>query len=296
MSPSDRCRASSASESCVIGSGLVRLASRSYAAGKAATATSSPWAWRVEPPTRPASSVLEPAAEPSARRSDAISRSPRKRPSLHRLDRPLDPRLERLERVAAEELRVQAREHVGAADVVEEDDLAADPDQDAGLAVQARQRGRVLVDRGAALDVDRLLRARRRRGLEALRLRRDLVPDGLLARPALLAERRVGRVRRGLELGRAERPAARLDAAHRQARLRVRRDERELLDDPVLLRADELLALVEQDELVERVLDQELADDRLGVDLRDERARARRPRRGRRTRASARRAGRAGRA
>ena len=48
------------------------------------------------------------------------------------------------------------------------------------------------------------------------------------------------------------------------------RDERELLDDPVLLRADELLALVEQDELVERVLDQELADDRLGVDLLDD--------------------------
>src|SRR4029079_16150946 len=124
MSPSDRCLASSASESCVIGWGLVRLASRSYAAGKAATATSSPWAWRVEPPTRPASSVREPAAEPSASRTDprsgagavcCVRGGGEELPPREGCDRPLDPRLERLERVAAQELRVQAREHVGAA-------------------------------------------------------------------------------------------------------------------------------------------------------------------------------------
>jgi hypothetical protein len=75
-----------------------------------------------------------------------------------------------------------------------------------------------------------------------------------------LAELRVGRARRGGECARAIRPATLLDATDRDLELRARRDQDRALEDPVLLRADELLALVEEGGGGEGVRDKEGLD------------------------------------
>jgi hypothetical protein len=49
---------------------------------------------------------------------------------------------------------VEAGEDLGAADVVEADEAADNPDEDAGLAVEPRQGLQVLVERGAVIDVE----------------------------------------------------------------------------------------------------------------------------------------------
>src|SRR5207247_2901952 len=51
-------------------------------------------------------------------------------------ERLVDRRLERLERVAAQQVQVEPGEDVGAADVVEADEPAGDPDENAALAVE----------------------------------------------------------------------------------------------------------------------------------------------------------------
>jgi hypothetical protein len=121
------------------------------------------------------------------------------------------------------------------------------------------------------VHVHRLLRRGRRERAEARRLRRDLGPDrGLAAaRVPVLAQRRVGGARRRLERRRRVLPAAGLDAARGKRQLRACGHERRPLEHPVLLGADELLALVEEDELVERVVQRELLDDALLADLGD---------------------------
>jgi hypothetical protein len=68
---------------------------------------------------------------------------------------------------------------------------------------------------------------------------------------------------------RAARPAALLDARDRDLQSRARIDEDAHVQDAILLRADELLAVVEQDARVERVLDHELGNGPRLVDLAD---------------------------
>ena len=100
-------------------------------------------------------------------------------------------------------------------------------------------------------DVHLLGGAGRRAHAEPRRLRGDLAPDGALRgraevvpKPAQLGMRRP---RRGREPARAVRPAALLDALRRDLQLRAGGDEDRALEHAVLLRADELLALVEED-------------------------------------------------
>ena len=100
--------------------------------------------------------------------------------------------------------------------------------------------------------------ARQRRGEQRLRLA-----------PAQLGVRRV---RRGREPCRARAPAALLDARDGDPRLRPAADEHGHVEDAVLLRADELLAVVEQDVGVERVVDRELGHRAGRVDLGDREA------------------------
>ena len=69
---------------------------------------------------------------------------------------------------------------------------------------------------------------------------------------------------RRVEVGRGAVPAALLDAGDGDRQLRAGADEHGDVEDPVLLGADELLAVVEQHGLVERVDDRELGH-RAGV-------------------------------
>ena len=119
----------------------------------------------------------------------------------------------------------------------------------------------------------RLERVAVRRGLgadaHALLLVAHLVPDvalGETARERLrgehlgLAAPEVGvrDVLRGAERVALPAPASLLDAGDGDRQLRARADEDADVEDPVLLRADELLAVVEQHGAVGRVLDDEL--------------------------------------
>jgi hypothetical protein len=74
-------------------------------------------------------------------------------------------------------------------------------------------------------------------------------------------------VLRGRERGTARTPATFLDAGDRQACLALRRHEHGHVEDPVLLCAGELLAVVEQDVRIERVMRQELRHGPGRVDL-----------------------------
>jgi hypothetical protein len=74
-------------------------------------------------------------------------------------------------------------------------------------------------------------------------------------------------VRRGLEELRAPRPAPLLDAGDGDLQRRLRLDEHRDVEDAVLLRAHEFLAVVQQDAFGEWVLDHELRDASRLVDL-----------------------------
>jgi hypothetical protein len=63
-------------------------------------------------------------------------------------------------------------------------------------------------------------------------------------------------------------PATLLDARNWDARLTLRGDEHRHVQDPVLLRAQQLLAVVEEHGRLERVDDRELGHGPGGVDLR----------------------------
>ena len=124
--------------------------------------------------------------------------------------------LDRVERVAAKELEVEAGEDVRAADIVEADELAGDSDQRAGLPVEPRQRLSVLVERRAAVVIERLGGASRRVGVQPSLLGGDLAPDLALVEGAgevaRAAQRRVRRARRGRKATAPVRPAPLLDA------------------------------------------------------------------------------------
>jgi len=62
-------------------------------------------------------------------------------------------------------------------------------------------------------------------------------------------------------------PATLLDAGDGNARLALRRDEHRHVQDPVLLRAEQLLAVVEEDARLERVRHEELGHGAGRVDL-----------------------------
>ena len=72
------------------------------------------------------------------------------------------------------------------------------------------------------------------------------------------AQIRGSRVRRGPESGRARTPAPFLDARDGDCRLRAGGDEHGHVENPVLLRARQLLAVVEEHVAVERIVDGEL--------------------------------------
>ena len=188
------------------------------------------------------------ARSPWRRREEALDRRLRYPP--------LDRALEGVERVAAEELEVEAGEDVRAADVVEADDLARDRDQCAGLAVSARQRLRVSssVAPRSTYIASWAPVGRSSRAAPTSRRRCSRPRSGRGRRRVLVAAKlRVGGARRGREAARAVRPAARLDAGDRDVELGAGRDEDRPLEDAVLLGADELLALVEEDALLQRV-------------------------------------------
>jgi hypothetical protein len=122
--------------------------------------------------------------------------------------------------------------------------------------------------------------------VEAARLRRDLVPDRALVGTGLEAERepragglvlhppqrRIGRLRRGPEVlavaGAV--PAPVLDAADRHPHARPGGHEDGHVEGPVLLGAEDLFALVEQDRDVGRVDDHEVVHGRAAVELLDD--------------------------
>lgn len=64
-------------------------------------------------------------------------------------------------------------------------------------------------------------------------------------------------------------PASFLDARNGNRRLRAGRDEHGHVEDPVLLRADQLLAVVEEHVAVEQIVDGELRHEPGRVDLGD---------------------------
>jgi hypothetical protein len=66
---------------------------------------------------------------------------------------------------------------------------------------------------------------------------------------------------RGAEAVALAAPASLLDARDGDRELRARADEDADVEDPVLLRADELLAVVEQDGVVREVLDESSGTD-----------------------------------
>lgn len=74
---------------------------------------------------------------------------------------------------------------------------------------------------------------------------------------------------RGREPLRAVGPAAALDTIERNGQLRVRLGEDRPLENSVLLRADELFALVEEDEFIERVYDVQRLDNAMFIDFVD---------------------------
>jgi hypothetical protein len=90
-------------------------------------------------------------------------------------------------------------------------------------------------------------------------------------RPLRSAEVGVGGVRRRHEVSRslARIPATLLDAAHRHTQLDPHRDEDRRVDRPVLTRAADQLARIQQHRLVAGVADQDVVDAPLFVDLAD---------------------------
>jgi len=114
-------------------------------------------------------------------------------------------------------------------------------------------------------------------------LRRQLVPDAaLVGHVAMAGANRAGDPRRlllahrgeeggvaGREVATAVTPTPLLDAAHRDRQLRLRGHEHRGVEDAVLLRADQLLAVEEEQRLVGEVDDLELRDGPRLVRLRD---------------------------
>ena len=199
--------------------------------------------------------------------------------------------LERVECVALHERGVQRGEDVGAADVVQDGRTAADEHERAGLAVVQGDRAEELVEALAAPVVDVVHRAGVGGDVHPRGLAGDLVPDVALhgARShaggdacvggAVLhaAQRRVGGLRgraEGLVVTTAVPPAG-LDAADRHLQLRARADEHGDVERPVLLGAEDLLALVEQDRLIGRVEDEQVVDRGALLELLDRGAGAR---------------------
>src|SRR4051794_19884455 len=140
---------------------------------------------------------------------------------------------------------------------------AGDRHERADLAIVEADRVAELVDAVAPALVDVVHRTGRRGDVHAVGLLLDLLPYGVLMRagfhaghrahprlPVLhLAQRGIsglGSGREGLAVAAAV-PAPRLDAAHRHAELRAGGDEHGDVERPVLLGAEYLLALVEQD-------------------------------------------------
>src|SRR5262249_28942589 len=104
-----------------------------------------------------------------------------------------------------------------------------------------------------------LRRARGSVDVEPRVLRGHSSPDARL-RALRAAKLRRGRPRRGREDARPVGPAPLLDAGDREGGDGLGRDQRRALDDAVLLGADELLALVQEDGLVELVVEGERLD------------------------------------
>ena len=181
---------------------------------------------------------------------------------------PVEP-LERVEQVAGAELRPQARERVRSRDEVEAEcrSRARAPRRTGRAAPGTRSRARG----GRARSARTCPRLRpvgewTRMRAAFSRTASQTSPCAIAARERLRgvrlrlapSELRVRDVSAGAEVRRDVAPASLLDAGDgdRDARLRLR--EHAHVEDPVLLRADELLAVVEQDASVERVVDGEL--------------------------------------
>ena len=197
---------------------------------------------------------------PSATAAMNASRSPAGR---------LSTVLESVEQVALEQLRVEARERLRARDVVEAEPLAerraARRTGRAGAgtrraARRGRARERLKTSACAPVgecDAEPVAPSRRAPARPRPARRRARAGPPRAARPCAggaPGTRRAARHRR--EAPRA--PAALLDARDRNPRLALRGDEHGHVEDPVLLRAEQLLAVVEEHIRVERVRDREL--------------------------------------
>ena len=186
---------------------------------------------------------------------------------------PVEP-LERVEQVAGAELRPEQRERLGPRDGVEAQ-VVAEPEHGTALARLQHERRLELAQPLAVRDERVAVRRRRRADTHARLLRPHLVPHLALGDAA--SERLRGlRLRlhapqvavrdvvAAAERGAGPPPAALLDAGDGDRQLRARLDEHGHVEDAVLLRTDELLAVVEQHPRVGGVVHDELGH-RAGV-------------------------------
>ena len=215
----------------------------------------------MTPSPRRRTSSPSPADGPRVARAAATS-STNRRDALDRGRPPVEP-LERVEQVAGAELRPEQRERVGPRDGVEAEVVAEREHRAALAGLRARTRPRA---RGALGRAPRTCpgspRSPSRRPCALLLA--HLVPHFALATPrasgcaasiSALRRRRCGweMWAAAAERGAAPLPAALLDAGDGDRQLRAGLDEHAHVEDPVLLRADELLAVVEQHPRVGRV-------------------------------------------
>ncbi len=197
----------------------------------------------------------------------------------------VDVRLESVEGVAVQQRSVQGDEDVGPANVVEHGHLSADRDEGAGLAV-VQPHGRVELVQAVAPTLEDVVHCIGVRvDAHAPRFLGHFVPHGRLHGPDLSAGDRTDgglavlhpaqggirglRSRREpLAVARAI-PAAVLDTADRHPDVGASAHEDRHVEGAVLLGAEHLLALVEQDRLVGRVEHVEVVDGREPLDLLD---------------------------
>ena len=186
----------------------------------------------------------------------------RRRETLRRtVDRPVERVVERVEPVAADQHRHLPRPRLGVIEHLHAGDAAAREEHGADLRRDRRQVCHESFEIGVPALEHRGCGPRLRRRVHARALARNLVPHRALVRtPGCIGSHRevdlghlvasASRVERavgGRELAAAVRPAPRLDAGHRDVQLAVCRHQQRDVDDAVLTRADEFLAVDEQD-------------------------------------------------
>ena len=196
--------------------------------------------------------------------------------------------LDRVERVALDQGAVQIAEDRGPRNQVEHRDASGDHHQRSELPVVQPDGFGHLVQPAAPVLEHVVHGARGRAHSVARRLGAHLVPNRALVGARLdpcahrlanltglrAAQLGIGGLRRGVELlgVAAPVPAPLLYAAHRDPGLALGRDQHGHVERPVLLRAEHLLALEQEEGERRGVVDDEIADGRAALELGDRRA------------------------